>query len=241
MNVSTDEGLKGDFLVEAHAKEDMSDEYLRRLDVLLDSFIGSVSSGMYQSAELLGNVDMITVREGKDSRRRYRGRRFIARGLSRGVFRILSGMFAYFSEMFAPLERYVACLNDSSTNLLELKADYPLVVDKLGFRVMKGELVGVAPELLIRVEFMQAVPQGVRDDLIQPFEYWDELMCGGFPPEGESPGDSGVGPGSTRFIDAYTVEHYLESFCGDPVCFNLIINLASHWSKRFPVRQVEIE
>lgn len=241
MNVSINEGLKGDFLVEARAKEDMSDECLRSLEVLLDSFIGAISSGMYQSGELLGNVDIITVKGGKNSRRRYRGRRFTARGLPPGVFRILSGMFAYFSEMFSPLELYAAYQNDSSTNLLEVKADYPLVVDKLGFRVMKGELVGVAPELLIRLEFMQAVPSDVRDDLIQPFEYWDELMCGGFPPEGESPGDSGVGPGSTRFIDQYTVEHYLESFRGDPVCFNLIINLASHWSKRFPVRKVEIE
>jgi hypothetical protein len=141
---------------------------------------------------------------------------------------------------FPPSWRKSIYQNGIDFNLLDAVADYPPAATGIEFKITIDEPQGIAPSLLVQVEFFKPPAPEARKNFTQPFKYWDELVCGGFPSRGVGPGDSGVGASETRFIDPYTVEHYLESYEADSACFNLIINLAAFWSKDHPVRHVEI-
>jgi hypothetical protein len=231
--------LAGEFLVEAHAKDSLSDKQISQLETLLDAFLGAIESGMFFPAELV-KAHSVDSREEQRLSNISSKRRFAASNLPSGAFGILSGMLAYYSMMIAPLDRYVAYQNGMGLNLLDAVVEYPPATKGANFQITIQEPQGIAPSLLIRVEFFKPPAPETRKKFTQPFKYWDELLCGGFPVSETAPGYSGVGASETLFIDPSTVEHYLEAYSADPACFNLIINLAAAWSNDHPVRSVEI-
>jgi hypothetical protein len=169
------------------------------------------------------------------------------RALPLGALRVLRGMLASFSEQHVLLSRCELERPGDIRNLLTVSVDYPRAPrERLLFAIEDGgylDMPGLnAKELAIRVEFREPPPAELRDKLLRPFEDWDELVSGGYPPEGAEPGQSAVGPGSTRFVDPCTLEHHVEGLLAHPACFEPLLNLALHWGRMgFPVARLELE
>jgi len=230
--------LSGTFRVECRARNLLEDNQLDQLDHVLDSFLSAISIGMFDPAQL---IDVSTLVHPATEERRFRGRKFSAENLHPGAFRILKGMFAYFSAQSAMLDVYEARHVGSQGNLFSLAASYPPRIDPLPFHVELSELRGAAPTILIRVRFGIPPPIENRDDHIRAFNVWDNLLCGGFPPEGQPPGESGVGASETGFMMPTQLEHYIESHIADPQSLNPMLNMLASWSKKHPILQVDIE
>jgi hypothetical protein len=158
------------------------------------------------------------------------------RALPLGAVRVLNGMLASFSGESASLLHCEAEQPGDLRNLLAVRVDYPRVQrEGLSLSVEDGGYLdsnGVnVRELAIRIEFRDPPAVGLREKLLRPFEDWGELLDGGYPPEGAEPGQSAVGPSSTRFIDPYTLEHHIEGLLAHPACFEPLLYLVRHWSQ----------
>lgn len=164
-----------------------------------------------------------------------------------GALRVLCGMLASFSEQSAPLLYYEAQRQGDIRNLFTVPVDYPRAQPKESLFAIedKGYLnsPGVnARELAIRIQFREPPSAAFHEKLLRPFKDWDELLNGGYPPDGAEPGQSAVGPGSTRFIDPCTLEHHIEGLLAHPACFEPLLNVAQYWCQiGLPVALLELE
>jgi hypothetical protein len=248
LTASSPESISGPLRLLVWPSAPLTEETSRLLERRVDAFASAIRRGLFGSAGLEGMAPLpppaMLLRGGEPPSW---GRLLSVRALPLGALRVLKGMLAFFSEQSAPLLHWELERPGDIRNLLGVSADYPrasregllLAIEDGGHLDSSGLN---ARELAIRIEFREPPPAALREKLMRPFEDWDELVNGGYPPEGAKPGQSAVGPSSTRFIDPYTLEHHVEGILAHPACFEPLFELARHWGQiGFPVAKFELE
>lgn len=236
MPASIDTPLSGTFRIECRTKGDLNEVQLAGLNRLLDGFVDAIALGMFLPATLQGEPQSLA-----QAPPRVHGRTFSATQLHPGAFRILNGMFVFYSGYVAPLDQSSARIERASDDLLRTRTPFPPAVAKPPFPVQVTEPKASAPPLAIRVDFATAPLRSDRPELMRAFEIWNCLMSGGFPPEEQPPGESGIGPAMTTFLSPTLLEHAVEGYIADPACFHVIINVVTALARKYPVVGLEIE
>jgi hypothetical protein len=230
--------VSGDIYLECFSRDNLEAEELDLLNTLIDAFVQSIANETFIMARLV-SVDVITPPSGYENK--YSGRHLVVEDLVFGAFRILKGMLSHFHAYVAHLDRYRASYRNEGVDLLLTSAPYQSRISKLPFKLNFSLPLGTAPPALIRVKFFKSPLPDERERLIKAFEVWNELLKGGFPPDGAPPGESGVGATDTGFLSGCLLEHSIENYIAHSRCFDPLLNMLCAWSKLFPIQEVEIE
>lgn len=234
----TNQFVSGDIYLECFSRDNFEVEELDLLNTLHDAFVNSIANEMFITARLI-SVEKLTPPSGYENK--YCGRHLVVENLAFGAFRILNGMFNHFHAYVVQLDRYRAYYSNEGVDLLLTSAPYQSRITKLPFKLNFSVPLGTAPPALIRVKYFKPPLPEERERFIKAFETWNELLKGGFPPDGAPLGESGVGASDTGFLSESLIEHNIENYIAHPRCFDPLLNMLNAWSKSYPIQEVEIE
>lgn len=202
----------------------------------IENFFESIRLSMFKGRLLtVHNVD-----QAKDGSL---AARFDVEELEAGAFRVLLGMLSYYSMIVAPLSAMTARLesDEHASNLLSESAPIPALEAEPPFEVEISLRNGVAPPLVVEVEFGQALSDQDKDRLADDIMVWTAVVHGGYPIDDQGPGNSAIGPLTVRYDDRHTLHLSADAFMAHEECFAPLQALLLHWNTDIPVLRLETE
>jgi hypothetical protein len=246
---SSSECIAGPLRLLAWSSASLTDEEIGLLQQRVNAFVSSIRLGLFPPAAQgsMSAAPPLTTSlwEGRPP---FWGCMFRFQGeLPHSALQVLHGMLSFFSDQHAHLRYYEVCRQGDDRNLLALPTDFlHMPYKELPFAIKddNGYLDAAcinARELVIHIEFCEQPAAACRDGLLDCIGQWEELVNGGYPPEGAVPGQSAVGASSMHFVDPYTIEYHAEGLFAHPACFEPLFNLACYWNRSgFPIARLEL-
>lgn len=223
-------GSRGEIELIVRPVAELTPDDAKELTSRWEAWVRALELGMFPPGGLPGRLP---AREGG-------GPRIVAEGVPRSAFRVLAGMLAHFSEVGAPLASY--SVRDSRTGAELLNDDAPFPPAPGGELAARLDLdpERVGQDITIAIEFARPMNAGEREQIATMLECWTKLLDGGYPFEGQLPGQSAFA-GSVRFLEPSTAAVEAEFILAAPECMTPLLHMVESWKGRWPVSAVRVE
>jgi hypothetical protein len=151
------------------------------------------------------------------------------KGIDKGAWRVIIGIFVSASERMFPLRRLEMESYDSSDIDLINAAracaiPYPAYQSSIPFELELSE-EGDPSCRVIQVQFVSKLGSLLVQEILDTFLGWQICLWGGFPEESDPPLYNGVGKVEVYLANPNTVELVVRDYYGSEAAFNCIISM----------------
>lgn len=109
------------------------------------------------------------------------------------------------------------------------------------FRLERPAFIGFGEQVVLLAESAKPLDKKQVELLDAGFHTWAALMQGGFPPEGNAPGESGIGATSGHLIMPTTYQWFVESLAADMGGIDLLVKFLDVQAAPLALKTVGIE
>lgn len=217
--------------------EDSENKALHFAKKIVSDFSDAVTLGFFPKTMLKQSLEINTMVSDKKMEVLFGEDLFAPESL-----RILWGMCEWGREYQDVSVKWIGCKQDEQPGYINVVEPYSLNTKKeINFTLILPESFAFGDELLLFLEFSDKLSPEDRQILERGLEVWESLLCGGFPMEGASPGESSIGATSGHFISPRTYQWSIEGIAADPACIDFLLNFFSEQASRIGLRSLEFE